>query len=423
MRRPLASDVPAKRLLAAAVVIAGVGAALAAAQTSRGPAVTGFGLAPSTFAVAKPGSGRAAATTIRFHLSAAAATVSIAIVRERPGHRPGAKVGTVTRRHLAAGDKAVAFSGRLGRVTLAPGRYRATIVAVNRRHARGKRRTATFTVVRSAAAPRAFPTAATVGVPAGWTPAHTTNGDLTITRPGTVLEGELVTGSILVRARDVTIRSSRVYGRIDNQAFDGGGNGIDYGGLLIEDTDVGPPTGVGDVPNGAIGVSGYTARRVRIHNMPEGFRVAKFGNDAVPAADETVDIEDSLVQIERGQCSHNDGLQGFGEPARTIIRHNTIDTRAAGTDCTTAAIFVGNGNPTLVTVQDNLLLGGGYTMRLGPSGTYDHVTGNRIADDSWGFGPVTVASCSRVAEWADNTVVRIDADYGVTSTVRRLDSC
>jgi len=415
--------VTTKRLVAAAVVIAGVGASLAMARSSSAPAVTDFGFSPSTFAVASPAPGSAPASKIRFHLSAPAARVSIAITHRLPGGKASGPVRTLTRENLAAGDKALPFSGRVGAVTLAPGRYRATIVAVDRRRERSKRRTATFTVVRASATGRGFPTPATTGVPAGWTPTHTTSGDLRITRPGTMLEGELVTGSILVRARGVTIRKSKVYGKIDNQAFDSGRNGIDYGGLLIEDTDVGPPTGVGDFQNGAIGVSGYTARRVRLRNVPEGFRVAKFNNPAIAATDETVVIEDSLVQIERGPCAHNDGLQGYGEPGRAIIRHNTIDTRAAGTDCTTGAVFVGNGNPTLVTVQDNLLLGGGYTLRLGASGIYDHVTGNRIVDDTWGFGPVHVASCAGVQEWADNTVVRIDGGYGVTSTVRRLGTC
>ena len=402
-----------KRLLAAAVAIACLAAPFALAAARHEPAVSGFRFTPSRFPVAER------ASTIRFHLSRAAARVRITVARELT-RRPSVVVGTITRRRLPAGDRRVAFGGRLGRRALAAGRYRATILAVDGGQHRSRRRTTRFTIVGRRTA---FPNPSTAGVPAGWSPKHTTHGDLTITRPGTVLDGELVTGAVRVRARNVTIRNSRVYGPIDNQAFDGNDVGIDYGGMLVEDTDVGPPSGTGGSQNGAIGVSGYIARRVHIHNVPEGFRVARFNNPAIPPAEETVVIEDSLVQIERGACSHNDGIQGFGEPRRAVIRRNTIDTRHSGPECTTGAIFVGNGNPTLVTVQDNLLIGGGFTLRLGASGTYDQVRGNRIADRAWGFGPVLAADCADVRDWADNRVVTVDARYRVTSTGRRLRTC
>jgi hypothetical protein len=402
-----------KRLLVVvAVGIVGLAASLAVAAVGRQPAVSGFAFDPSRFSVAER------ATTIRFHLARPAARVRITVGREVTRRR-SVVVGTLTRGRLAAGDRRMAFGGRLRGRGLSPGRYRATLVAVDRRHRQSRPRTTPFTIVRGRTA---FPNPSTAGVPAGWTPKHTTHGELTITRPGTVLDGELITGAVHVRARNVTIRNSWVHGPIDNQAF-ANGAGIDYGGLLVEDTDVGPPSGTSGSQNGAVGVSGYTARRVHIHNVVEGFRVARFNNPAIPPRDETVVIEDSLVQIERGECSHNDGIQGFGEPRRAIIRDNTIDTRHSGPECTTGAIFVGNGNQTLVTAEDNLLLGGGFTLRLGPSGTYDHARGNRIVDRTWGFGPVLVADCGDVRDWADNRVVTADGRYRVTSTVRRLRTC
>jgi hypothetical protein len=454
-----------KRLLPSAAVIACLvllAGAIAGAKTQR-LAVTGFALSPSTFAVAPPapGSGAAGRTTIRFRLSNRATRIAIAVARRQAGRRVGDRcvkptpklrgrracaryvsVGTISRRHLAAGAVSLRFDGRVGGRDLAPGRYRSTIVAVDRRRHRSRPMTAAFTVIRAGAGnppsapssspsppppPAGFPTAATTGVPAGWVPRHTTQGDLTITVAGTVLDGELVTGGVAVRAKNVTIRNSWVYGSITNQAFSGN-LGIDYSGLLVEDTDIGPPTGDGGPPFPAILVSGYTMRRVHVHNIAEGPRVADFNNPALDPV-EQVTIEDSLIQIKRGDCSHNDGIQGFGEPPRTIIRHNTIDTRDSGPDCTTGAIFIGNDNPDLITVENNLLMGGGYTMRIGgpgpdgPGGTYDHVAGNRIVDGTWGFGPVVVDDCRTVADWSGNSVVTIDSDYRITSTVRPLNTC
>lgn len=400
------------------LVLACAAGVIATATARERPAVTGFAFSPATFTVTRtPAAGRA--TTIRFRLSARAARVRIAVARLQPGRRA---VGAIVRRDVGRGRVALPFGGSVGGRELAPGRYRATIVATDRGGGRSKPRRTTFRVVRAATSPTGFPNASNTGVPAGWTPKHTTNGDLTITTPGRVLDGELVTGDLLVRARNVTIRNSRVYGSVSNQQFSGG-VGVNLGGLLIEDTDVGPPSGTGGASFPAVLVAGYTARRVHIHNVAEGFRVADFNDSGAPAQDRQVVIEDSYVHLERGDCSHNDGIQGFGEPPRTIIRHNTIDTRAAGTDCTTGALFIGNDNPDRITVTNNLLAGGGFTMRLGPGGTYDHVSGNRIVDDSWGFGPVHVENCATVGDWSDNAVVTVDSAYRVTSTVRRLDTC
>jgi hypothetical protein len=446
-----------KRLLVPALAIACVGTVIATATARDRPAVSGFAFSPATFSVTSaPSAATAAAgrgTTIRFRVSGRAVTTTVSVARRLPGRRAGngrcarltarlrrrpactrlVRVGAITRKGSRTGRVALVFSGRIGGRALVPGRYRATIVVRDSRRRRSAPRHASFTVIAAGAtaptpapAPAAgFPNASNTGVPAGWRPRHTTNGDLTIRTPGAVLDSELVTGTLHVNARNVTIRNSWVYGSIDNQSS----AGFDYGGMVVQDSDVGPPSGDGGDTFPGLLVAGYTMERVHVHNVSEGPRVAAFNNPAVPASSQTVVIRDSLIQIVRGTCSHNDGIQGFGEPPRTIISHNTIDARPAGTDCTTGALFIGNDNADQVTVTDNLMAGGGFTMRLGgpgrngPGGTYDHVTGNRIVEDGWGFGPVHVDDCRTVADWGDNSVVRIDSGYQVTSTVRQLHDC
>jgi hypothetical protein len=436
-----------KRLLPPALLLAGLAGVIATATAQERPAVSGFHFAPPAFSATRAPSAEAAAaghgTTIRFRVAGRAVRIAIEVARRLAGRRVGGRcvrptarlvrrpactrsvrAGAIVRRSPATGAVSLLFGARVGGRALAPGAYRATLVVTDARGRRSKPRRASFTVVRAGG----FPNAATTGVPAGWTPRHTTNGDLTITTRGTVLDGELVTGDLRVHARNVTIRNSWVYGSINNQQFSGG-VGINYGGMLIEDTDVGPPSGTGGDSFPAVLVAGYTARRVHIHNVAEGFRVADFNDSGASTQDRQVVIQDSYVDIERGECSHNDGIQGFGEPPRTVIDHNTIDTTGSGPECTTGAIFIGNDKPDLVTVTNNLLLGGGFTMRIGgpgpdgPGGTYDRVSGNRIVDRTWGFGPVLVDDCGTVADWSDNRVVTIDAAYRVTSTVRALDDC
>ena len=72
-----------------------------------------------------------------------AATVSISIKRLRRG----AKVVKLKRTSQAGGNR-VRFTGRVGRRTLRPGRYRATLTAVDATGARSQARAVTFRIVR-----------------------------------------------------------------------------------------------------------------------------------------------------------------------------------------------------------------------------------------------------------------------------------
>jgi hypothetical protein len=253
--------------------------------------------------------------------------------------------------------------------------------------------------------PGAFPNPASTGVPAGWQPAAVHEGDLWVEQPGAVIEDMLVTGAIQVRADNVTIRRTRVLGIIWNQYDDD----EQFGGLLIEDTEVGPDSGVlTDWGHGAIGTSGYTARRVEIHNVTDGFRVS--GDNVL--------IEDSFVKLTQvdGECNHLDGVQGYGGGQNVVVRHNTLDARGR---CSNAAYFMADGSPHS-DVQNNLLLGGGYVLRLYQAevATTFVARNNSIVDGSWDFGPIHIVQNGRMSlTCSGNQVVTIDANYQVTGTV------
>jgi|GEM_PF-1050802 len=124
------------------------------------PRLTAVSLKPAKFRVSPKATAKVSArkrkkrkaprgTKIRFTLNVDA-TVSIRIDRKAPGRKAGkkcvkqtrknkrrknctrfVKVGVLTRKDLPAGKRVVPFSGRIGKRTLRPGRYRAVLGATN----------------------------------------------------------------------------------------------------------------------------------------------------------------------------------------------------------------------------------------------------------------------------------------------------
>lgn len=194
-----------------------------------------------------------------------------------------------------------------------------------------------------------FPDATTTGVPAGT--ALTPSGSLTITEDGAVIDGLEITGTVTVEADDVTIRRTviRNTGDIPIRVI---GNG-----LLVEDSEI-DGQGRG---NPAIGYNDYTLRRVNIHHVAEGPRIA--GGD--------VTIEDSYIHhlVQVGD-NHTDAIQLVGGD-NVVIRGNTVlahnpDTGIFGN----AAFQFGeeDGPVRACLVEGNLMDGGNYTVNGGGGG-------------------------------------------------------
>jgi hypothetical protein len=258
---------------------------------------------------------------------------------------------------------------------------------------------------------RRFPTASSVGVPAGWRPSRVITTDLTIRKEGTVVHDVLFkNASLIIKAPNVTVRRVEMQGgSIAN--WEGGSC---ENGLLVEDSTFTPPPGrrfEGD-SEGVTGVGGYTARRVKLWRRGEGFRDGGNSGGCGP-----VHIEDSFVKISVPPgcpgAPHNDGIQGFDGPPLTV-ENVTIDFREA--DCGTAPFFVPahQGNTT-VDVDRLLVMGGGAAFRLGVPG---RVRGLRVVNRSWTYYPLDV-ECSLLHEW-DAHLVQISRGYRITRTLRRL---
>jgi hypothetical protein len=259
-----------------------------------------------------------------------------------------------------------------------------------------------------------YPTANTTGVPAG-TALTVHNGNLVITEANTVVNAKRITGDVDVRASGVVIKNSEVNGRVIND------NVSNNPSFTLEDSTVGPTT-CSTWTAGAIGTKNYTAKRVHLRGFVDGFRIAG-GN---------VLIEDSYVKL----CGtnpeyHSDGIQAYGAAGgkNIVIRHNVVDQTGVIGEAQTSPLFIpvdpGQGNDNIeVTVDNNVLAGGGFTLRVYGTGPFSvpSMSGNKIVDGTWGYGPLDI-NCARIAAFSGNSVVKYDFATGkILSQVRSLDS-
>lgn len=259
-----------------------------------------------------------------------------------------------------------------------------------------------------------FPTPTSAGTPPGWVPATTRSTDLRVTAAGSVVQDVRFTNGadLLVDAANVTIRRVELQGgRIDNV------HATCRNGLRIEQTTVRRAAGtVTDADQeGAVGVGGYTADRVFLDRVPEGFRVGGYDD----AGCGPVTISNSFIRIRPPDvCGtvpsgwHGDGVQGFDGPALTI-RNVTIDFDG-GNGCGggTASFFYPRNQGNTSADVDRLLInngGEGIAFRLGMPG---RVVALRIVNNSWFYGPISVR-CSVLSAW-EAQVVTVDASWSPT---------
>jgi len=246
-----------------------------------------------------------------------------------------------------------------------------------------------------------FPDVETTGVAPG-TSLTPLNGVVTLSESGQVFENRQVTGSIVVTAPDVTIRNVKL---IATDKFVG--VRVSDGNVVLDHVEI-------DL-NGNFGTRGiaygdYTVRNSFIHN----------GSDCA-FFDRNVVIEDTLCVSgpdtdgdawpdNTSFCNggeHIDGFQ-FSGGGNITLRHNTVRNPCRQTSAILISNDPGVTDPIRdVTVADNLLGGGGYTLYCAdPDDTVasETVTGNRFSriffpkGGYWG----RTAYCDDVTTFAGN---------------------
>lgn len=174
-------------------------------------------------------------------------------------------------------------------------------------------------------------------------------GDILVTTPGTVIEGRLITGRVLVRAANVTIRQCEIVGngfRSGNTALVDCNHSAAQN-VLIEDCDLHQAAATANVWHDAIIGHDYTARRNFVYDVVDGFGVYNVTNSTQPA---NVIIEGNFV---RDLCyfspdsnhsdnrTHNDGIQIQGNGGVRIVGNQIrgYASSATGTGSTNDPYF------------------------------------------------------------------------------------
>ncbi|MBB2749097.1 UNVERIFIED_ORG: hypothetical protein FHR35_009009 [Microbispora rosea subsp. rosea] len=258
------------------------------------------------------------------------------------------------------------------------------------------------TAPAGSACPGGYPTPACTGAPRSVSPlrkaANLGGNDYQVTTPGTVIDGVHITGDLVINADGVTVRNSQIDGTVINE------RGTRQYSFTISDSTVGPASGCVSTPG--VGESHYTATRVLVRGHGDGFRVS--GDD--------VTIRDSYVHLCSNPGDHSDGIQTYMAGKGLVFQHNTVDQRDARD--ITAPIFITDPRVVDVTLTDNLVMGGTYSIQVKNAHGRVVVRNNRLVNRSWVYGPVE-ADCSSI-DWSGNTLVTVDDDYRVTSTVGAL---
>lgn len=187
-----------------------------------------------------------------------------------------------------------------------------------------------------------YPDETNTGVPVGTS--LTSSGSFTVTTNGAVIDSLNVTGQIVVRANNVTIRRTRITSG-DYYPIDYTGS---HTGLLVEDCEI-----LGTSYNVTAGLSfnNYTARRVFVTGCADGFK-----------ADANALIEDCYVDgLAIGPSTHNDGVQATGG-SNVTLRHNTF--KLGDEPGVSAVVQLGNEWDTNSNwlIENNLIDGGGWSI-------------------------------------------------------------
>jgi hypothetical protein len=191
----------------------------------------------------------------------------------------------------------------------------------------------------------AWPSASNTGVPPGvtLTPYY---GDLVINTPGVVINGLDIHGTVSITATNVkltdcTITVATLRGYVVSTW---GGTGAAVENCMIN--------GVGNGNDGSAGISGSgTFLRNDISNVENGIYVGT----------ETTLIQDNYIHgLLATGAPHYDGIEMNGNQNNVTIRHNTIINQHNQT----SAIMIDNwaGPSSNIVVDNNLLVGGGYTI-------------------------------------------------------------
>lgn len=241
------------------------------------------------------------------------------------------------------------------------------------------------------------PSSSTVGVPSGMS-LKRHDGDLVITKDGTVIDGLDIHGFVSIRAKNVTIRNSVVRGSGPGSYSTGLVSCLDArcSGAVVERTTLVPTT-----PSPWItGILGhdFTARNVDVHHVVDGFGIFDTNDPNGPV---DVVIEDSWCHDlayfandpqQKNGPSHNDCIQIQGGSNITITGNRldsfmstkagdqSYDARNRGA----ALMVTPNVGPVTKVVMTGNWLDGGYASASFSAGKFAPMRFGTFAENKFG---------------------------------------
>lgn len=228
--------------------------------------------------------------------------------------------------------------------------------------------------------------ASTTGVPSG-TPLKVHNGDLNITKAGTVISGLDIRGLVKINAIDVTIKNSIIRGRSLSAPAALINNLGGRSGLKIIDSELYPSNPSPDV-NGIYGYN-FTATRVDIHGVI----------DAVHITGSNVTIADSWLHgnlhyakdpNQGGKPSHDDSIQ-IQKGSNIRVYGSTL----SGSHNAGVQITQDTGDVSNFTFKNNFADGGACTINVAQK-SYGPIYGTVISDNKFGRN-TRLANCAIIS--------------------------
>ncbi|TFD69787.1 right-handed parallel beta-helix repeat-containing protein [Cryobacterium ruanii] len=242
------------------------------------------------------------------------------------------------------------------------------------------------------------PNGSNTGVPAG-TALTVHNGDLTITRAGTVIDSLDIRGMVKIEAPNVTIRNSIVRGRDLSGPMALIGNLGGHENLRIIDTELFPSKPSPDVQ----GIYGYNfeATRLNIHGVIDGIHLTG-GNVAIIDSWVHDNLHYDRDPNQGGTPSHDDSIQ-IQEGSNILIEGNRL------TDAWNASVQVtqDRGDVSDLTITNNIADGGGCSVNLAEK-AYGPLNGVVVSDNTFGRN-TRVDDCAVIAP--SSTKVQMARNY------------
>ncbi|WP_345946590.1 Ig-like domain-containing protein [Bradyrhizobium sp. 150] len=211
-----------------------------------------------------------------------------------------------------------------------------------------------------------WPDATNTGVPAGVT--LTPSGDLVITQAGTVISGLNISGTVYINAPNVTIENCKITAA--SFAVVQIKQGVT--GAVVQNCEI---NGVGSNNDGSNGISGQgTFTGNNIYNVENGINVQ--GSSTITG--------NYIHDLKASGSPHYDGIQVDGGVSNVTISHNTVINDYSQT----SAVMVDNyfGPISNVSVSNNLLVGGGFTVYSDAQFNGGSITGVSFTNNHMGSG-------------------------------------